>query len=56
MSIFDKAVDQITTEDLTDLLSEAAVENVRLEFKREVPAKDETLKNSRPSQIPTGAS
>lgn len=44
MSIFNKDIDRITTEDLADLLAEAAVENVRLEFKREVPAKDETLK------------
>lgn len=44
MTIFTKNIDALTTEDLAALLSEQAVENVRLEFKREVPAKDETLK------------
>ena len=34
----------ITTEDLQELVVERAVENVRLEFKREIPGKDETLK------------
>jgi hypothetical protein len=44
MSIFAKPVAQITPNDLQELVSERAVENVRLEFKREIPAKDETLK------------
>jgi len=44
MSIFDKPVSQVGTQDLQELLTEQAVENVRLEFKREVPDKDETLK------------
>ena len=34
----------VTSVDLQELLTEGAVENVRLEFKREVPGKDETLK------------
>lgn len=44
MSIFTKSPSQVTTADLQELLSEGAVENVRLEFKSEVPKKDETLK------------
>ena len=44
MSIFWKAISQIGPRDLQELLDGAAVENVRLEFKSEVPAKDETLK------------
>jgi hypothetical protein len=44
MSVFAKPISQITTEDLQELLSMQAVENVRLEFKRDVPRKDETLK------------
>jgi predicted HTH transcriptional regulator len=44
MSIFAKPVTQITPEDLQELVTEHAVENVRLEFKREIPDKDETLK------------
>jgi hypothetical protein len=44
MSIFSKPISRLGTEDLEELLKEAAVENVRLEFKLEVPGKDETLK------------
>ncbi len=44
MSIYDKPVSRIGTLDLQELLIEKAVENIRLEFKRDVPAKDETLK------------
>jgi len=44
MSIFGKPITQITPDDLQQLVTERAVENVRLEFKREIPSKDETLK------------
>jgi hypothetical protein len=44
MSIFTTPVSKLVTADLKELLSEQAVENVRLEFKRDVPDKDETLK------------
>ena len=44
MSIFAKPISQIEFADLNELLQENAVENARLEFKREVPDKDETLK------------
>lgn len=44
MSIYTKPVSQIVTADLQELLDAAAVENGRLEFKSEVPSKDETLK------------
>jgi schlafen family protein len=44
VSIFTKALSQLTTADLQELLDDGAVENVRLEFKSEVPGKDETLK------------
>lgn len=44
MSIFTKPVSQLGTADLEELLHEGAVENARLEFKLEVPNKDETLK------------
>ena len=44
MSVFAKPVSQIVTQDLQELLTMQAVENVRLEFKRDVPNKDETLK------------
>ncbi len=44
MSIFGKGIDALGTQDLAELLASAAVENVRLEFKREAPARDETLK------------
>ena len=44
MSIFTKPVSEIGTADLEELLQDAAVENARLEFKLQVPTKDETLK------------
>lgn len=42
--IFAKPVTQISTPDLQELLTDQAVENLRLEFKREIATKDETLK------------
>ncbi len=44
MSIFTKQLSQLDAVDLQELLDDGAVENVRLEFKLEVPTKDETLK------------
>ncbi len=44
MSIFGKAVSQLDSNDLYELLQSAAVENVRLEFKRDAPGKIEMLK------------
>jgi len=44
MSLFNKPVDDVDFDDLRDLLESGAVESVILEFKRECPAKDETLK------------
>ncbi len=44
MSIFTKALSQLGSADLQELLDEGASENARLEFKLEVPNKDETLK------------
>jgi len=44
MSIYTKPVSQLTTTDLQELLNDGAAENLRLEFKREVPDKQETLK------------
>lgn len=44
MSIYTTPISQLKSSDLADLLREQAVENTRLEFKREVPDKDETLK------------
>ncbi len=44
MSMYSTPVAQLTPSDLAELLREHAVENTRLEFKREVPDKDETLK------------
>jgi Putative DNA-binding domain len=44
MSIFTKPISQLATDDLQELLREKAVENARLEFKSEVPNKDETPK------------
>jgi hypothetical protein len=44
MSIFSKPVTAVDAADLQELLNERAVENLRLEFKRETPSKDETLK------------
>ncbi len=44
MSIFTKPLSQLGTADLHELLQDRAVENARLEFKLQVPDKDETLK------------
>lgn len=44
MSIYTKPVSQITAVDLNELLTNGDVENLRLEFKSDVPDKDETLK------------
>src|SRR2546428_9992920 len=44
MSIFSKSITTLTTADLQELLTEQAVENVRLEFKSIPPPKDEMLK------------
>ena len=44
MSIFTKPLSQLAFTDLQELLQDAAVENVRLEFKAKVPNKDDTLK------------
>jgi hypothetical protein len=44
MLIFSKPMSQVGTADLQELLSDNAVENARLEFKLQVPTKDETLK------------
>jgi hypothetical protein len=44
MSIFTRAVSEIGTADLQELLQDGAVENARLEFKAQVPTNDETLK------------
>lgn len=44
MSIFTKPLSELRSGDLLELVSDGAVENIRLEFKSEVPNKDETLK------------
>jgi schlafen family protein len=44
MSIFNKAVSDLETNDLARLLADEAEENVRLEFKEQVPSRNETLK------------
>src|SRR5712691_1265746 len=44
MSIFTKPTSQLSSAHLLEILREAAVENIRLEFKLKVPDKDETLK------------
>ena len=44
MSIYTTPLSRMNASDLQELLTEGAVENVRLEFKSEVPNKDETLK------------
>ena len=44
MSIFTKPLSELRSADLQELISDGAVENIRLEFKSEVPNKDETLK------------
>src|SRR6266704_1408278 len=44
MSLFDTPITQLQTQDLQELHTVQAVENVRLEFKREVPSKEDMLK------------
>jgi len=44
MSIFTKPLSELRSTDLQELIDDGAVENIRLEFKSEVPNKDETLK------------
>src|SRR5437879_4553803 len=44
MPFFSRSIADLETADLAELLAEGAVENVRLEFKRDVPGPDETLK------------
>jgi hypothetical protein len=44
VSIFTKPISSLTFDDLQELLNRRAVESVRLEFKRDVPNRDETLK------------
>ena len=44
MSIYTKPLSQLQTADLQELLQDRAIENVRLEFKREVASKEDTLK------------
>ena len=44
MPFFSKDITDITTDDLAELLTDGAVENVRLEFKSQPPGPDETLK------------
>jgi hypothetical protein len=44
MSLFSKPIATIDVADLQELLDEQAIENVRLEFKREMPSKNELLK------------
>jgi predicted HTH transcriptional regulator len=46
MSIFTKPISQLGPDDLQELLTAKAVENIRLEFKREKPDKFETLKKT----------
>lgn len=44
MSIFSKQVHSIDYADLAELLNDGARENIRLEYKREIPARFETIK------------
>jgi hypothetical protein len=44
MSIFTKPISRLETADVQELVQDKAVENIRLEFKTNVPDKDETLK------------
>jgi hypothetical protein len=44
MSLFNKSITALTTADLQQLLTEQAVENIRLEFKSAPPSKEEMLK------------
>jgi hypothetical protein len=46
MSVFNRSVADISTDDLGNLLTERPVENVRLEFKSTVPSRDEFLKKA----------
>ena len=48
MDFFSKSVSDLNTDDLTALLDGGAQENVRLEFKRQVPSRNETLKKLSP--------
>ena len=56
VSIFSKPLSQLTTADLQALSQDRAVENIRLEFKLDVPGKDETLKSYRLLLTPTEGS
>lgn len=44
MSIFNKEINRITANDIMELESQNAVENIRLEFKKRLPSKDNLLK------------
>jgi hypothetical protein len=44
MAIYSKSITALATADLQELLTEQAVENIRLEFKSVAPDKDDTLK------------
>ena len=44
MAIFSKPLSQLVPSDLQELVTDQAVENIRLEFKSEIPKKDEALK------------
>lgn len=44
MSIYTTQISKLAKSDLDELLIDSAVENLRLEFKSEVPKQDETLK------------
>lgn len=44
MSIFSKQIHQLTYRDIRELLTEGAQENIRLEFKRDYPGKQNLLK------------
>ena len=44
MPFYTKPISQLDTADLQELLTDVAVENLRLEFKLKVPDKDDTLK------------
>lgn len=44
MSIYTTPISKLARSDLDELLTDSAVENLRLEFKSEVPKQGETLK------------
>ena len=44
MSIFNKSLSNINEEDLQELITNKAVENIRLEFKRDEPSKEQIFK------------